>query len=70
MTDGRTIDQAGDHATHGTHAAVEAAANSREQQIRLRAWWIWRERGGGHGNDVDDWLQAETEIGRNGVPAE
>jgi hypothetical protein len=59
MTNERTIDQPGDHATHEAHAAAESVADSREQQIRLRAWWIWRERGGGDGNDVDDWLQAE-----------
>ena len=33
-----------------------------EEQIRIRAYEIWLQRGGGHGWDIDDWLQAEEEI--------
>jgi hypothetical protein len=35
-----------------------------EEQIRLRAHEIWVERGGESGSEVDDWLQAEEEVGR------
>lgn len=33
-----------------------------EQQIQQRAYEIYLERGGQDGSDLDDWLQAETEI--------
>jgi hypothetical protein len=33
-----------------------------EEQIRLRAFQIYLERGGQDGSDWDDWLQAEAEI--------
>ena len=33
------------------------------EEIRLRAYEIHLQRGGFPGNEVDDWLQAENEIG-------
>ncbi len=42
-------------------AELEAHSNSREQ-IELRAYYIWLTTGGGHGNNLDHWLQAEKEI--------
>jgi len=33
-----------------------------EEQVRLRAYEIFLERNGGPGSELDDWLQAETEI--------
>ncbi|MFZ0707270.1 MAG: DUF2934 domain-containing protein [Candidatus Korobacteraceae bacterium] len=33
-----------------------------EEYIRLRAYQIYEQRGRQAGHDVDDWLQAETEI--------
>jgi len=33
-----------------------------EIQIRARAYEIFLERGGQHGHDIDDWLQAEYEL--------
>jgi hypothetical protein len=30
--------------------------------IELRAYQIYVERGGAHGQDVEDWLQAEREL--------
>jgi hypothetical protein len=32
------------------------------EEIRLRAYEIFRTRGGVHGNDQDDWLLAEHEL--------
>ena len=32
------------------------------EEIELRAYQIHIERGGTHGHDVDDWLQAEREL--------
>lgn len=33
-----------------------------ENKIKNRAFEIFNARGGVHGNDIDDWLQAEREI--------
>ena len=32
------------------------------EEIELRAYQIYIERGGAHGQDVEDWLQAEREL--------
>ena len=38
-----------------------------EESVRKRAFELFRERGGSHGNDQEDWFRAETELrGRNG----
>jgi Protein of unknown function (DUF2934) len=33
-----------------------------EEDIRMRAYHRYLERGGGHGMDFEDWLEAEREI--------
>jgi hypothetical protein len=38
------------------------------EQIRLRAYEIYLERGGFPGTELDDWLQAEHELERAGCP--
>jgi hypothetical protein len=38
-----------------------SGARTREE-IELRAHQIYVERGGAHGQDVEDWLQAEREL--------
>ena len=35
---------------------------NREEQIAERAHARWQQRNGEHGNDLEDWLQAEREI--------
>ena len=41
-----------------------------EEYIRLRAYELWERRGGTHGGDVEDWLEAEAQIiGRKSVIA-
>jgi hypothetical protein len=35
-----------------------------EEDIRLRAYQRYLERGGGHGMDFEDWLEAERELKR------
>lgn len=37
-------------------------ARPARQEIELRAHQIYVERGGAHGQDVADWLQAEREL--------
>ena len=32
------------------------------EEIQLRAYQIYVERGGAQGNDLEDWLQAESEL--------
>jgi len=33
-----------------------------QEQIRIRAYELYEQRGGEHGHDFDDWLQAELEL--------
>ena len=39
-----------------------ASGTPTHEEIELRAHEIYIERGGAHGQDVDDWLQAEREL--------
>jgi hypothetical protein len=32
------------------------------EKVALRAYEIYEDRGGQHGRDIDDWLQAEDEV--------
>jgi hypothetical protein len=34
-----------------------------EEAIRKRAFELWQARGGEHGHELDDWAQAERELG-------
>ena len=43
-------------------AKTSEAESPREEQIRIRAYEIYIERGGQPGYDLDDWLQAEREL--------
>lgn len=33
-----------------------------QEQIRLRAYELYEQRGGENGRELDDWLQAEAEV--------
>jgi Protein of unknown function (DUF2934) len=44
-----------------TAAEVSAQSNS-EEEIRRRAYELYEARGRGDGHDLEDWLEAETEI--------
>lgn len=39
-----------------------ATTGPNEDEIRRRAYQRYLERGGGHGQDFDDWLEAEREL--------
>ncbi len=39
-----------------------AESHPTREEIELRAHQIYVERGGAHGQDVNDWLQAEREL--------
>ena len=47
-----------------SESEVMADPNSRpsEDEVRVRAYQCYLERGGTHGNDVDDWVEAEKEL--------
>jgi hypothetical protein len=46
-----------------TTGAEDAGADTpSEDDIRLRAYHRYLERGGGHGMDFQDWLEAEREL--------
>jgi hypothetical protein len=50
--------------------AEDASANHipRHEEIRLRPYEIYLQRGGLPGNEFDDWLQAERELERAAAP--
>lgn len=41
---------------------------AREESIRQRAYELYEQRGGEHGHDWDDWLQAEQELTSERTP--
>lgn len=40
------------------------ASEPSEADVRMRAYWRFLQRGGTHGMDFDDWLEAEGELKR------
>ena len=38
------------------------AADDIREKVALRAYELYQDRGGQNGRDIDDWLQAETEV--------
>jgi hypothetical protein len=49
-------------ATQAEAAGTSAADSPQLEEIRIRAYEIYIERGGQPGHDLDDWLQAEREL--------
>jgi len=43
-------------------AQARASVQADEGAIRQRAYDRFSERGGGHGRDLEDWLEAEREL--------
>jgi hypothetical protein len=43
-------------------ASVSMASEPSDDDIRLRAYHRYLERGGGHGMDFEDWLQARQDL--------
>ncbi len=44
--------------------ATNPAITNIQEQIRVRAYQLYEQRGRRHGHDLDDWLKAEAEITR------
>jgi DUF2934 family protein len=42
--------------------AMSMGSEPSEEDIRMRAYHRYLERGGGHGMDFEDWLEAEREL--------
>ena len=45
-----------------TSESVSMASEPSEQDIRMRAYHRYLERGGGQGRDFDDWVEAEKDL--------
>jgi DUF2934 family protein len=50
--------------TQAETGEVSARSSARDEEIRRRAYEIYLERGEQPGRELDDWLQAEGELGR------
>ena len=44
--------------------AAQTQHQSVEQRVRERAYILWEKRGRPHGNDRQDWIEAEAQIKR------
>ena len=38
-----------------------------EERIRFRAYELYEHRGKGHGHDLEDWLQAQSEVVQSAI---
>jgi DUF2934 family protein len=61
FTGEQTADQAADMGGRMTRSDSMGSEPS-EEDIRMRAYQRYLERGAGHGQDFDDWLEAEREL--------
>jgi hypothetical protein len=63
--EGRENNGAGVASEAGDDAPLESmsmGSEPSEEDIRTRAYHRFLERGGGHGSDFEDWLEAEREL--------
>lgn len=47
-----------------THSETQIYEPAYNQEVRVRAYELFEQRGREHGHDLDDWLQAEAELAR------
>jgi DUF2934 family protein len=60
---GRVLDQMpADAASRQGLTSESMGSEPSEEDIRMRAYHRYLERGGGHGMDFEDWLEAEREL--------
>ena len=55
------------HANPSSDRANDRPASRDEIEIRQRAYERFCERGGEHGRDLEDWLEAERELGEDSL---
>ena len=60
-TSSTAIDTAGERTKEPLDSGI-ASSGPNEDDIRRRAYQRYLERGGGDGQDFDDWLEAEREL--------
>ena len=48
--------------SHSASASVSMASELSDDDIRIRAYHRYLERGGGHGMDFEDWLEAKRDL--------
>jgi len=58
----RNLESQAISAPQGKLVKTSAADSPRLEEIRIRAYEIYIERGGQPGHDLDDWFQAEREL--------
>lgn len=44
---------------NNTYETTASTQELREEEIRLAAYYLWKEKGENHGSDTEDWVQAE-----------
>jgi hypothetical protein len=59
-----TISTKGEITMNSTHNETQKYETARNQEIRVRAYELFEQRGREPGHELDDWLQAEAEIVR------
>jgi hypothetical protein len=59
-----------EHQNIETQAASAPQEGAGLEQIRIRAYEIYLERGGQPGHDLDDWIQAERDLEPKVWPAQ
>ena len=65
MEKGNERRQPNEPETSGLATRSESMASEpSEADVRMRAYWRFLQRGGTHGMDFDDWLEAEGELKR------
>jgi hypothetical protein len=67
----KDIDMKNNSNRKASQSVETPAPISVREQIEARAYQIWVASGGGHGSDLQHWLQAEAEIlqtGQNNTP--
>ena len=65
----RNLESVATSAVQGEPDKAAVANSPRLEEIRIRAYEIYLERGGQPGHDVEDWLQAERELELNALDA-
>ena len=53
----------------GATSQTRESSSALQEQVRLRAYELYEQRGRERGHDLDDWFQAESEVTQTNVKA-
>jgi len=68
---GEKMAKTGEGSSPTTQKPRAAKNQPTQEEIALRAYHIYRERGGMPGNELEDWIEAERQlVGENGKASE